>query len=108
MKYISFLIIVFFLGLSSTSVAGTDYRKDKDSHKTAKAMVSKIYKDGKSMPGSSDMVMKELFGQCSKALHKGCYFWEKSGKYYWVELNSKGEKERKIYDLDTFIKKVFK
>ncbi len=97
-----------FLVLFSTSFVLADLRKSTDSMKVAKEAAMYIVKEGKKMPkGASDIALDELKKVCSSSLHKGCYFWEKSGKIMFQPLDSKGDKDGKIYELEGWLKRLF-
>lgn len=101
-----FLVSFLFAVALMSTWAGPDLSKDKDSHKVAKEMMREIYKGGRKE--TNKIIMDEIFKMCGRTIHKRCYFWEKSNKFYWQELDRKGQKKGKIFEKDSFIKKIFK
>jgi len=86
--------------------AGPDLSKDKDSRLVAKEMVKEIYQGGRKE--TNKIIMDEIFKICGRTIHQKCYFWKDGKKFYWQELDSKGQKKGKIFDNVSFIKKIFK
>lgn len=100
-------ILVFLLSMK-IATAGIDWRKDPENAKAAKEAAMYIVKEGKSLPkGAAEMALDELKKVCTGTLHKGCYFWKDKNTYGFQPLNGKGEKDGKIYSLDTWLKKIF-
>lgn len=106
MKYSLFI----FLGVMTVfaNSAFADLRKSTDSMKVAKEAMMYIVKEGKHMPkGVSDIAADELKKICTNSLHKGCYFWQKGDKIMFQPLNNQGDKDGKIYELASWLKKLF-
>ncbi len=99
---LSILILVSFF-------ASADLRKDNESHKVAKLALRHIVTEAKKLPsGARDKATDELKEICSKVLHKGCYFWKRSSSINFQPLDNKGNKDGKIYELESWLKKIFK
>ena len=87
----------------------SDLRKDSKSRIVAKKAMMFIVKEGKKAPdGAVDKANDELKKICSTQLHKGCYFWEQGSKIQFQELDNKGQKTGKIFELSGWLKKIFK
>ncbi len=101
-----FVLVAFLFCSQAHSV---DLRKDKESHKVAKKAAMYLQKEGKKMPkGASDKAREAMVDVCGKQYHKGCYFWEKGSKIMFQPIDSRGQKDGKIYEMKSWLKKVFK
>lgn len=101
--------ITLLLTILTSLYASADLRRDKDSKKVIGLVLKHIVKEGKNLPkGATDKAFDQLKDVCSKKINEGCFFWKKGSSFMFQPLNSKGEKNGKIYELDSWLKKVFR
>ena len=103
-----FMILSLSILISISALAGSDLRKDSKSRKNAGDAAKYIMAQRHKAPkGSSEKALDELKDICTKQLHRGCYFWEKGSSIMFQPLDNKGQKDGKIYDLKSWLKRLF-